>query len=236
MYYIFDSINFDTAVEIASTSCNIIFKNCTFHSLGIGILWAENITFENNKYLDGCETYGYGDSYIYGQCMNELTFINDQFIDSNELKKYGTSKFGIKIKEVKKFNIINSDIIAESKGEISVKAKETTIKNSKIESPEIYLESESINDDNCKLISSKGIIIENKNEDFTCLDVKSPIFIYNNENLSIMPLGKKELLQYRLIDRLRNLRDYCNQVVIDEKMTEIQKILDSENVGKILKK
>ena len=48
VYYIFDGINFDTAVQIASTSCNIIFRNCTFHSLGIGIMWADNIIFENN--------------------------------------------------------------------------------------------------------------------------------------------------------------------------------------------
>lgn len=64
VYYIFDGIIFDTAVNISSLFSNIIFRNCTFN-MGIICLFANNITFKNNKYNCWTEFKDYGNAFLY---------------------------------------------------------------------------------------------------------------------------------------------------------------------------
>ena len=64
VYYIFEDINFDSALRFNSSLSYVIFRNCTFNK-NIGILWADNLTFENNKYLDRHPIYFYGKCFLF---------------------------------------------------------------------------------------------------------------------------------------------------------------------------
>lgn len=180
VYFIFNGIVFDRFTRLSSRFGNVIFINCTFTN-GLKVTYADNITLENNTYINWTDFYGYGNSFLYGD-IDELTIINDKFVNSDNLEQYFKTKFGINI-SANKVNIINSTVQAESQGQINIRAKEISLVDSTINGPEVYIESESIKSGDSVLTSENGIMIENKNEDFTG-DVQAPIVIYNGVDLS----------------------------------------------------
>ncbi len=237
IYFMFDGIVFDNFTRLYSHFSNVIFKNCTFNN-GLQILYAANVTLENNKYINWTNFYEYGNSFLYGD-VDKLTIINDEFVNSYDLKKYSKTRFGINI-STNKVNIINSNLCAESQGQINIKAKEMSLVNSTIAGPEIYLDSESIKSSDTILKSDNGIIIDNKNNDFTG-DVQAPTVIYNGIDLNAS--NKSVLInaeyislkkaRYELLQKLRNLRNYCKQINAD-KVKGIQEQLDSRPISKVL--
>ena len=229
VYYIFDGICFDSVVNISSLFSNIIFRNCTFNT-GIRILFADNITFENNKYNCWTNFKDYGNSFFFF-FVKKLTIKNDQFINSYDLE-YLNNNFGFNI-EVDTLDIDSSTICAESCGEINIKAKKTNIWNSNIKAPFIYFDSDSITLDrglletkegeiiygNSLLKAENGIIIENKDSNF-CININSnrlvsPCTIYNGVELITNQEGFKdeELKKKRLalVNTLTNVINKCNQ-------------------------
>lgn len=234
VYFIFDGIVFDNPTRLSAYFSNVIFKNCTFNN-GLQIFNAENVTLESNKYINWTGYYGYGDSFLYGN-IDELTIINDEFVNSYNLKQFATTRFGINI-STNKVNIINSTLSAESQGQINVKAKEMVLVNSTIAGPEIYIDSESIKSSATVLKSDKGIIIDNKNNDFSGETV-APTVVYNNVDLNDNEINDADNLKkarYELLQKLRNLRDYCKQIN-EDKVDIIREQLNSQPISKVLSK
>ena len=168
-------------------------------------------------------------------------YIDNGNVNSYDSKQYCKTKFGI-IVSANKVNIINSNLYAESQGKISISAKEISLEHSTITGPEIYLNSESIKSIDTTLKSDDGIIIDNKNNDFTGY-VEAPIVIYNDVDLNadnkVIAVNvddvklKKE--RYELLQKLRNLRDYCKQIN-ENKVDTIQEQLNSQPISKVLNK
>ena len=96
VYYIFEGINFNTAVELVSRWATIVFKNCTFNK-GINVLWSNNIVFESNKYIGWLNIYFYSYSFMNINGVDELTFINESFVNSFEEKKLVQTNFGMRL-------------------------------------------------------------------------------------------------------------------------------------------
>jgi len=238
VYFVFDGIKFDCFVKLSSYFSNVIFKNCIFDN-GLQVFHCKNLTLENNKYHNWTDFYGYGNSFLFGK-FGELTIKNDEFINSYENKKYGKNKFGVCVSATK-VNIANSNICAESQGKIDIDAKEISIIDSIVTGPEVYLNSDSIKSSNSVLKSNNGIMIDNKNCDFTG-DVQAPIVIYNGVDLnasdetilvSETDVNLKKARQ-KLLQKLCSLRDYCQQVN-KNKSFAIQQQLDFQPISKILK-
>lgn len=236
VYFIFDGIVFDNFTTLSSYFCSVIFKNCTFNN-GLQVFNATNVTLENNKYINWTDFYGYGNSFLFGH-IDELTIINDEFVNGYDLK-YGKTKFGINI-SANKVNIINSNLCAESQGQISISTKEISLVHSTITGPEVYLDSESIKSRDTILKSDNGIIIDNKNNDFTGY-VQAPIVIYNDVDLNaankVIAVNVDDVnlkrARYELLQKLCNLRDYCKQIN-ENKVDIIQKQLNSQSLSKVL--
>lgn len=182
VYYVFDGIYFKTIVEIVSSFSSVIFRNCTFSS-GIRIYYADDITLENNEYACWTDFKEYGNAFLWGMVRN-LTIKNDQFDNTRFL--LFDNNFGINI-EVNRLNIDSATICAGNHGQINIKAKETTIRKSELNAPEIYLDSDSIVFDDKSSMKSNGIIIENKNcdldTDMIFRNIDSPCVIYNGNEM-----------------------------------------------------
>lgn len=225
VYYVFDGIKFDHFVKFSSRFCNVIFKNCTFDN-GLQTWHCANLTLENNKYHNWTNIHS---SFLFGNNFGELTIKNDEFVNSYENKSYVETKFGVCV-SADKVNIINSNICAESQGKIDIDAKEISIINSTVTGPEIYLDSDSIKSSNSVLKSNNGIMIDNKNCDFTG-DVQAPTVIYNgvyliasNKTISVneadvnLNKARQELLQ-----SLRILRDHCQRKLNSQPLSRVLK-------------
>lgn len=238
VYFVFDGIVFDGFVQLSSHFSNVIFKNCTFNN-GLQVFHGANVTLENNKYINWTDVYGCGEPFLYG-IFDELTIINDEFVNSYDLKQYVKTKFGINV-SADKVNIISSNVCAESQGQININAKEIFLVNSTIAGPEVYLDSESIKSSDTILKSDNGIMIDNKNSDFTG-DVQAPTVIYNGVDLNaskeVVSVNEDDVnlkrARYELFQKLRNLRDYCKQIN-EEKTHVIQEQLKSRPISRVLK-
>lgn len=239
VYFIFDGIVFDRFTRLSSRFGNVIFKNCTFTN-GLQVTYADNITLENNIYINWTDFYGYGNSFLFGN-IDELTIVNDKFVNTDSLKQYSKTKFGINI-SANKVNIINSTVKAESQGQINISAKEISVVNSTITGPEVYIDSESIKSSDSVLTSENGIMIENKNEDFTG-DVQAPMVIYNGVDLSApndaITVNEDDVklrkARYELLQKLRTLLNNCKQIN-DDKANVIKAQLNSRPVSIVLSK
>lgn len=223
VYYIFDGINFDTVVNISSLFANIIFKNCTFN-IGIRCLFANSITFKNNKYNCWTEFKDYGNAFLYGK-INNLRIEHEQFINNPEFHNFDNN-FGINV-ETNKISIVCSNIQAGNNGQINVKANETVLQYSKMIAPEIYLDSDSIFFGKSLLKAENGIIIENKNcecnTEVGFYNVDSPYTVYNGAEITTDYDDKnKELKENRLklVKTLKNVINKCNQSTLVKSASE----------------
>ncbi len=236
VYFVFDGIVFADFTGLSSYFSNIIFKNCTFKN-GLQVFNASNVTFENNKYINYSDFFRFGNTFLFGH-IDELTIINDEFVNSYD-SIYGNTRFGINV-SANKVNIINSNLCADSQGQISISAQKISLVNSTITGPEVYLDSESIKSSDTILKSDNGIIIDNKNNDFTG-DVQAPIVIYNdvdfNASNKVVAVNVEEVnlkrARYELLQKLRNLGEYCKQIN-ENKVNIIQEQLNAQPISKVL--
>lgn len=242
VYYIFDSIEFSTGVEITSLWSNVIFRNCTFNE-NIGIIYGDKITFENNNYKDLCDVYFYGNCFLTADRVSKLTFINDNFVNSLDLKYYSyfVPRFGMQI-DAKEIEFINTKVDAEYNATINIKAERTKIENSELKANEVYVDSQSINVKDSSIIAQSGVMIENANRDFVG-NVQAPIVFYNGIDLAnsvrnTHKVNEDEVTlkeaRIKLIEKLRNLSDYCQQLN-DNRVQGIQDKLDNQTIVKVLK-
>lgn len=241
VYYIFDGLEFNTGLEIGSLASKTIFRNCTF-TKNIGILWGNEINFENNKYNDNCCFYYYGECFLTATAVKKINFINDNFVNSYKLKQYGNARFGMKI-NAEEVNFINTKTDVVAPATINIKAEKTKIENSTIKADEIYLDSQSINSKESSIISPNGVIIENADWDFKG-HIQSSIVFYNGTDLAnnikdIHEISKEEInlkeSRKKLIAKLRNLSNYCQQIN-DNKIRSIKDNLNHQPISKTLKK
>lgn len=137
VYYIFDNISFNNAIKMTSDCAQVVFKNCSFDK-NVGILWGDEITFENNKFKDRCNVYFYGKCFLTANNVKKISFINENFMNSYELKEYSNPLFGMRI-DAGVVEIINLEINAEAPAAINIKAEKIRMKNSKLQAPEIFI-------------------------------------------------------------------------------------------------
>jgi len=256
VYYIFENIDFNTSVEVsANLGTHVVFRNCSFKD-NIGIHWADEITFENNKYYDRAPFYSYGNTFLCsGKAgIRNLRFVNDSFLNFDE--GHHPTRFGMDI-EVGELEIINTKIEVmngtmfegkewcPNKGGLNIRADKIRIINSSIEVAELYLDSKSIKADSGSTIkASRGIIIENKENDLEIGNVLTPYLVYNGLELTEtrgnnITINKEniELLKARtdLAKVFREVKDMgisTNEKVLDD----IRRKLDVKPLRRVLKK
>ena len=221
VHYVFDNINFKTGLKAYSFfgAARVTFKNCTFNKLVV-LNCVEDVTFENNKYIDSCDAYYSYNCFLTAKYVKKITFINDNFANSYEVSKFTKTNFGMKI-DADVVQFINTNFDYDSNIVQEIKAKKTEINNSKLGAAEIYIDSDSIEVTGESLIKTKnGLIIENKNEDFSC-KIDSPVIIYNGFNMSFsinkddgINSDSLKLVESRqnLVNVLNNLKEYCSML------------------------
>lgn len=241
VYYIFEGINFSSALRFSSTWCDVIFKNCTFDK-NIGIIWGRDITFENNKYKDHCNVYFIGNCFLTANMVKKLTFINETFVNGYELKQYGDQVFGMKI-NAREVEFIDSIIVCENTGGIKIDAVQTKLENSSFIGKDIDIKSTSIKSSDTTITGKESVIIENTNCDFDA-KIESPIVFYNgidlsNENALKIKVDIEEAklrdAREKLVLELRRIRDYCLNIN-EEKVQKVRDELNSDAVSKVLRK
>ncbi len=241
VYYIFDGINFNTAVELVSWWSTIVFKNCTFNK-GINVLWSNNIVFENNKYIDWANIYFASDIFMNINRVNELTFINEEFKNSYEYTKIYDTNFGMRL-NAKRLNITNCIFGDATTTRINITSEETRLYNSNLKAKEIHLNSESIKSEKSTFTATDGVEINNANCDFNGM-VYSPIIFYNGMVLEDRNNNGQEinsanaLLKNTRKEFLVKLCEVYNQCryINDQKLEQIRTELEKQAVLKLLKK
>lgn len=228
VHYVFDNINFKTGLKTYSFcgATRATFKNCIFNK-NVVLNCAEDITFENNKYIDSCDVYYSGNCFLTAKYVKKITFINDIFANSYDVSEFTKVNFGMKI-DADLVQFINTNIDYDSNLVQEIKAKKTEINNSKLSAAEIYIDSDSIQTTgDCLIKAKKGVIIENSNYDFDS-NIDSPVIIYNGDDVSLIRekdninIEASELVQSRqnVVNVLNNLKEYClmlnNNVSVNE--------------------
>lgn len=250
VYYIFDGIVFDLPLEFYSTANTyVIFRNCTF-KCGIGMLWADDVTFINNKYYDDYSRYIFGKNFIYnmGKMIRKLRFINDNFM--NFSFDNNTTGFGMNL-DVESLEIIDTrmkivndrGVNNSNHGGLNIKADEIKIVNSIIDVDEFYLDAKSMFiDDNSKIKVRVGMIIENSNEDLKTDNIETPYLVYNGVEM-IESVGKdidkeKMALQKGRINFTNVMVAILEKSVIfnEQKINEIRESLENRSLRKVLKR
>jgi len=218
VYYIFDGIEFSQGVKITSRWCNVIFKNCTFND-NIGIMWGDQIVFENNKYKDFYPIYYYGNCFLTADRVNKLTFINDNFYNSDE--NHDPTNFGMKI-DAKIVEIINTKVDAESS--ITIEGdSQVILKNSIIKSDDIHIEATSIENVDSTIMSKSGVIAFNNKPNL----IKSKEILQDPVEL--------QTARKKLIEKLKDLSNYC-QTLNNDRLEKIKHELDNQTINKTLKR
>ena len=241
VYYIFDGINFNTAVKLVSRWATIVFKNCTFNK-GINVLWCDNIVFENNKYIDWANIYFTSDIFMNINRVNELTFINEEFKNSYEYTKIYDTNFGMRL-NAKRLNITNCIFGDETTTRINITSEETRLYNSNLKAKEIHLNSESIKSENSTFMASDGVEIDNQNSDFNSI-VYTPIVFYNGivlegKNNNVHEVNSANALlndaRKEFLTKLYEVYNQC-RYINNQKLENLKTKLEKQQVLKLLKK
>lgn len=217
IYYVIDGFNFDSILKLSSSfDCKVIFKNCTFVD-EIYLLSCVDVEFENNTYKDDGYLY-YGDPqyFLTAHLVNKLSFVNDNFINSEE-KKSKDVKFGILIRNAKKVEFINTRV--ETDFPTTINADTIRLDNSRLKGTEFDIKATSVTSSESIMIARDGVIIDDQNCDFVG-DIKAPIVFYNgtdvtNYRTSITTINSDELAKREarvaLIDTLHKVEDEALQ-------------------------
>lgn len=237
--YIFDGIKFENGLKFTSTWCNVVFKNCTFEK-SIYITWGNEITFENNKYIDDFDVYFLGNCFLTANMVKKITFINENFVNSS---KYVYSKpiFGMKI-DAREVEFIDSVVVCQNTGGIKIDAVQTKLENSAFIGDHFFIKSTSIKSSDTVITGKESVTIQNSNCDFDG-EVKSKMIVYNGIELSAKSDEKVKVdvdevklrcQREKVIQELRRIRDYC-LLVNEEKIQKVRDELNSDTVSKVLK-
>lgn len=255
IHYIFDNINFNTHLKFsANNNTFVLFRNCTFKQ-SIQILWADNITFENNKYYDRYPSYLSGKTFLTNNngMINTLRFIHEDF--KNSCYDHHPTRFGMDL-EVKNLEIINSTInidntvryngkeTVSNRYGITIKADNTKIINSNIKTAEIYLDSSNILiDNNSNITATTGMIIENQNKDLKTsnLILKAPYLVYNGVESIKTPnitINKDITLHKKRTELIKLLKIIEEKIKLknENKVNEVRKNLNNREIKKVLKR
>lgn len=237
--YIFDGIKFYSALKFTSTWCDVTFKNCTFEK-SIYITWGNEITFENNKYIDDFDVYFLGNCFLTANMVKRITFINENFVNSS---KYVYSKpiFGMKI-DAREVEFIDSVVVCQNTGGIKIDAVQTKLENTAFIGDHFFIKSTSIKSSDTVITGKESVTIQNSNCDFDG-EVKSKMIVYNGIELSAKSDEKVKVdveevklrcQREKVIQELRRIRDYC-LLVNEEKVQKVRDELNSKTVSKVLK-
>ena len=235
VFYIFDGIHFEWCFRFNSKgNCHIIFRNCMFKN-GIDISYANNVTFENNKYYNY-----YSDSYVgryvflVGNKINKITFRNEKY--GNRYRSGLSLKYGIDI-DAKVVEIIDSKIDSHTYGNINICASEMVIENSSIYCGKIVLDVDEIKYMVSHIDARESVTIDNKNKNYI-ENIDSPLVIYNNTLIKPVSgvLGDInegfELNQARLelILKLCELGNLCQRIE-DRKIKNVRRVYEQQPIG-----
>ena len=221
-------------------------------------MWADEVTFENNKYYDHFPSYIFGKTFLSNSngMIKTLRFINENFINSDY--SHHPTRFGMDI-EVENLEIINSNINIDNSVKyndeekvpnrygINVKAENTKIISSNIEAAEVYIDSSNIIiNENSQITATTGMIIENQNKDLetSTSNLKTPYLVYNgvelietsNKNIlvnkeQILTLHKKRT---DLIRILENIKEHA-LMINENKLNKVRENLNNTSLKKVLK-
>ena len=235
VFYIFDGIHFEWCFRFNSKgNCHIIFRNCMYKN-GIDISYANNVTFENNKYYNY-----YSDSYVgryvflVGNKINKITFRNEKY--GNRYRSGLSLKYGIDI-DAKVVEIIDSKIDSHTYGNINICASEMVIENSSIYCGKIVLDVDEIKYMVSHIDARESVTIDNKNKNYI-ENIDSPLVIYNNTLIKPVSgvLGDInegfELNQARLelILKLCELGNLCQRIE-DRKIKNVRRVYEQQPIG-----
>ena len=233
VFYIFDGIHFEWCFRFNSKgNCHIIFRNCMFKN-GMDISYANNVTFENNKYYNS-DSYVGRYVFLVGNKINRITFRNEKY--GNRYRSGLSLKYGIDI-DAKVVEIIDSKIDSHTYGNINICASETVIENSSIYCGKIVLDVDEIKYMGSHIDARESVTIDNKNKNYI-ENIDSPLVIYNNTLIKPVSgvLGDInegfELNQARLelILKLCELGNLCQRIE-DRKIKNVRRIYEQEPIG-----
>lgn len=233
VYYIFYGIKLKARFSLYSRRASIVFKGCIFEK-GIEIIRADEVTFENNIYLDHYPSYFGDDCFLKGYTINKITFINENFVNSDDSAHPG--KFGIYL-NADTVEIINTEISCPYPADIHIDAKNMVINNSSIDTNELYLDSDSITYSDSFINASKGVFIDNEDGNYIG-NIQAPTIIYNGDDLVpvdgevVSVKDEQELKQARLelIVKLYQLSNCC-QVVKENRIQNAKRNFMEQPVG-----
>ena len=220
VHYIVKNVEFDMEVNIKASvkNCHVTFENCTFKE-GIGIDFADHITFINNKYVAR-------DHKNYFSLVPEDHFYISTRTNKNEINKISFISDNIEVDDIKTIPIVKANNVHKkinSKKRPIIKlwlhAKEISIFNTNIvdtESIEIVTDRLTLNHTN---ISSRQLEIDAKYFSANC-DINSEIISINTKQDAIIP-GKININRECMF--INGVEVDKNERVIDEYDLELQK-------------
>jgi len=237
VHFIIKYANFNSHLSIvASTTVDFTFENCKFNQ-ELSIKSAGNVVLKNNIY-NTTSLYRFDNICFFTVNANTLTFEDDNFV--NEFNRNRITKFGMNI-NVDSMKINKTNINIDKNGlDICIKAKKLDIKDSNIYCDDaIAIIVDEINTENSTVESKTSIEIVNKNNN-NIMGFKSPQTIYNDIDVSKDSYITKEScqltqLRYTLIDRLKEIRDFCEDMNI-EQLEKKEQELENQNVYELIKK
>lgn len=244
VYYVFENINFNVyGLKFSSLFAHVIFRNCNFENF-IKIIFANDVTFENNKYYQPYSTHGMDNCFFDIYSIEKLTLINEEFVNSAkviDLTEYNISlpKFSIKIKG-NEIEIINTNVNANY--QVDIECNKINIDNSHIYATDFYLDTKYMNFYNSSINAEEGIMIDNpdckflENINSPLENISASILVYNGvdfgSNCNVQNNNSSlEQARGNLVEKLRNIRDYCNLVNENQKQ-----IIENQTIYKIYKK
>ena len=179
---------------------------------------------DNNRYCGSLCVYPTSQHFIIdvdSKCTIKNDEINDGFDDPL----------------IKKLKIYSDEVVIISSNlhvnQAIIFSKEMIMKNSKIISEgDISINADRIQANDSLIQSKSGVMINNKYHDFNG-KVDSPIYFYNDEDLSPKVVVEKKKVRKDFVNVLRQIRDSLNQQN-QEKILSFQRELESQKVGKLL--
>lgn len=238
VFYIFDGIHFEWWFRFTSNgNSHIIFRNCTFKD-GIDISYANNVTFENNKYYNyHSNSYVGRDAFLVGKKVNKITFKNEKF--GNMYRDSLSLKYGIDI-DAGVVEIIDSKIDSHIYENINIRANKIIIEKSNIYCGKIVLNVDDIKYRGSLIDARESITIVNKNNNFIG-NIDSPLVVWNNMVIrpvsgilwNINEVFELNHARMELILKLYGLLNLCQRIE-DRKIQNTRRFYEQEPIGNVL--
>lgn len=230
---IFNNLRLSTQADVC-----VKFKNCKFNN-EIYLTSVDKVIFQNNQYSDFLPTYFRGNCFLSGRA-NSVEFIDDNFINTENSGFPVIFSINLYVDDLKLNNsCFDVNFGRNNKSEINIKAKNINIINSSLYSESLFIDSDNINMKDSKIIATKGIIIDNKNNNIL-KNIITPEIIYNGIDMSNNKEINSDLVNLQktriyLVEKLRKLRDNCININLSE-LKEVENTLNNRSIVKTMKK